>query len=79
MKQDIKVGDRFKTGYENIIEVVNVVPKIKFVVVEMYGLEMEDYGKPGDVFYRITIPSAYSYLGNFSKSRNFNSLYEILS
>lgn len=72
------VGDRYGNTYHKGFEIESIDGHHKFVVVKNIP-NFSEY-KIGYIgtWTPITSPITWQYLGNFSKSRNLVSLYEIL-
>lgn len=68
-----KVGDRYQFYSADAIGFIveYVGPDNKWYIIE--GISKGEYGKFG------CASSDYTYLGNFSKSHNFDNLYNILN
>lgn len=79
---DINVGDRFQS-YRNLDYLVEIVDFNKNgIKIKVINNKIElDYVPIGSchVYNDDTFVNGWKYLGNFSKSRNFNSLYNLLS
>lgn len=75
----MRIGDRYTTVAGNVVEIIGIDSKIKFLVIEMNNYIGSLYSKPGDIFQHYNLPPGYSTLGNFSKARNVTNLYKLLS
>lgn len=78
--REIKVGDRFQYEYrpEFVIEVVEFNNFL--IISNTLGSGFYPIGTTGSMYdLGITLSDGYKYLGNFSKSKNFSNLYDLLS
>ena len=78
--RNLMVGDRFKSSGKDcwvIWEILEVISSRSVM-----GLVLQTKGdlprKEGDVDIWVVDPEIDSFIGNFDKSKNFNSLYEKL-
>lgn len=72
----VKVGDRYKDNVSSLT--FEVTDKMKNCIFRSVCLIGSEFWKVGDIAYFHFAQDAWKYLGNFSKSDNFNNLYRIL-